>query len=102
MLAIDIGHDRENRGELQKRSVALVGFGHQVLRFPQAYVVAQVKQYLSNAAHADTAYAYEMNSLNLRKHGPRDSVQAKGSVRIGRHLPTTGPLRSQPPWRRSP
>ena len=40
VLAIDVGHHREDRRELQERAVALVGLGHQVLRLAQPRVGA--------------------------------------------------------------
>ena len=38
VFAIDVGDDRENGRKLEERAVALIGFGHQILRFPQAGV----------------------------------------------------------------
>ena len=40
MLAIDIGNNRENGREVQERTVALVGFGDQVLRVAKARIRA--------------------------------------------------------------
>ena len=40
MLAIDIGHYRENRRKLEERTVAFVRLGHQILRFTQPRVGA--------------------------------------------------------------
>ena len=36
VLAIDVGHDRQDRRQLQERTITLVGLSHQVLRLSQA------------------------------------------------------------------
>ena len=41
VFAIEVGHHRQHRRQLQKRAVALVGFGHQVLRRAQPRVRPQ-------------------------------------------------------------
>ena len=40
VLAVNVGDDRDNRGQLQKRAIALVGLGDEILRFAEARVGA--------------------------------------------------------------